>query len=65
MAEGEHLGLERGPAAEQGSERCERGQKGRDHRRSSLGQVREILNDDGPDQILGSHSKPPTSVKLL
>ena len=55
MAEGEHLGLERGPAAEQGLDRCENGQKGRGHRRSSLAQVREILNDDGPDQFLGRH----------
>ena len=28
-----------------------------DHRRSSLGQVRETLNDDGPDQFLGRHSR--------
>ena len=32
MAEGEHLGLECGTAAEPGSERRENGQKGRDHR---------------------------------
>ncbi len=57
MAQGEHLGLERGPAAEQGSERRENGQKGRDHRRSSWAQVREILNDDGPDQFLGRHKR--------
>ncbi len=55
MARGEHLGLERGSAAERGPERCEDGQKGGDHRRSSLGQVRETLNDDGPDQFLGRH----------
>ena len=36
MAEGEHLGLECGPATEQRSERRKSGQKGRDHRRSSL-----------------------------
>ncbi len=56
MAEGEHLDLERGPAAKHGLERCENGQKGRGHRRSSLAQVQEILNDDGPDQFLGRHS---------
>ena len=55
MAQGEHLGLERGSTAEQRSERPENGQKGRDHRRSSLAQVRKILNDDGPDQFLGRH----------
>ncbi len=55
MAQGEHLGLECGPAAEQRSERCENGQNGRDHHRSSLRQAREILNDDRPDQFLGRH----------
>ncbi len=55
MAQGEHLGLERGPTAEQRSERPENGQRGRDHRRNSLAQVREILNDYGPDQFLGRH----------
>ena len=53
MAQSEHLGLECGPAAEHGSERCENGEKSRDHSRGSLGQIQEILNNDGPDQILG------------
>ncbi len=57
MAQGEHLGLERGPTAGQRSERPENGQKGRDHRRSSLAQVREIFNDDGPDRFLGRHKR--------
>ncbi len=41
MAQSEHLGLECGPPAEHGSERCESGQKGRNHRRGSLGQSRK------------------------
>ena len=53
MAQSEHLGLECGPAAEHGSERCENGEKSRDHRRGTLGQIQEILNNDGPDQIHG------------
>ena len=36
VAQGEHLGLERRPAAEQGSEGRESGPKNRNHRRSSL-----------------------------
>jgi hypothetical protein len=56
MAQSEHLGLERGPTAEQRSERPQNGQKDRDHRRSSLAQVREILNDYRPDQFLGRHT---------
>jgi len=56
MAQSEHLGLECGPAAEHGSERCENGEKSRDHRRGSLGQIQEILNNDRPDEIFGRDS---------
>jgi len=56
MAQSEHLGLECGPPAEHGSERCENGEKSRDHRRGSLGQIQEILNNDGPDEIFGRDS---------
>jgi hypothetical protein len=56
MAQSEHLGLECGPSAKLGPERCENGQKGWDHRRGSLGQIQEILNNDGPDQIPGRDS---------
>lgn len=56
MAESEHLGLECGTAAEQRSERCENSQKSRDHRSGSLAQLWEILNDPGPDRVLGRHT---------
>ncbi len=55
MAQGEHLGLECGPAAEQRSERRKSGQKGRSHAAVRLTQPPGFLNDHGPDQILGRH----------
>ena len=55
MAEGEHLGLECGPAAKQRSERPKSGQKGRSHAAVRLTQPPGFLNDHGPDQILGRH----------
>ncbi len=39
VAQGEHLGLKRRPAAEQGSKRCDGSQKSGNHRRRSLDPV--------------------------
>ena len=51
----QHSSLARTHARKQRSDRGKQGREGRGHRRSSWGQVREILNDDGPDQFLGRH----------
>ena len=65
MAQGEHLGLECGPAAEQRSERRKSGQNGRSHAGVRLTQPPGFLNDHGPDQILGrengADARTPTS----
>ena len=55
VTKGEHLGVKRSPAAEQGSERAKNGQNGKHHSCISLAQLREILNDCGVDQVLGRH----------
>ncbi len=69
MAQGEYLGLECGPAAEQRSERRKSGQKGRSHAGVRLTQTPGFLNDHGPDQILGRESgadaRNPTSDKKV
>ncbi len=56
VAEGQHLGVERSAAPEQGSKSYKQSRKGRGHAGIRLTQLSEVLNGHGPDGVLGRHT---------